>query len=106
MPKNYGLAIYWITRAVEQGEPFAYNSLGQMRLYAHGFPHDDVDAYKWLKLAEKSLAKGNPQVENAHLLKILEKRMKAADVNRGNEHAEAWRPLKQTQHLLENKCNW
>jgi TPR repeat protein len=106
VPKNYGLAIYWITRAVEQGEPFAYNSLGQMRLYAHGFPPDDVDAYKWLKLAEKSLPKGRPQVDNKHLLKILEKRMKAADVKRGNEHVEAWRPLKQTQYLIENKCNW
>lgn len=104
--KNYGLAIYWITRSAEQGEPFAYSSLGEMRLYAHGFPADDIEAFKWLKLADVSLPKGRAQDDNMRLLKKLEKRMKAADIKKATALAEAWRPLKQTKEVMANKCKY
>ena len=104
LPKNFVLAIYWITRSAEQGEPFAYSSLGEMRLYAHGFPSDDIEAFKWLKLADGRLPKGQAQDDNMRLLKKLEKRMKANDVKKANALADAWRPLKQTQEVMGNKC--
>jgi len=105
VPRNYGLAIYWITRSVEQGEPFAYSSLGEMRLYAHGFPPDDVEAYKWLKLADGSLPSGKALDDNTALLKILQKRMSIDEIERAKLMANAWHPLKPTYTFMDNKCN-
>lgn len=102
--KNFGLAIYWITRATEQGEPFAYGSLGEMRFYAHGFPADDVEAYRWLKLADNGLPPGTSKDQNSKLLKRLETRMSADKLAKAVSLVEAWKPLKQTDKLMGNKC--
>jgi TPR repeat protein len=102
--KNYGLAIYWITRAIEQGEPFAYSSLGEMRLYAHGFPPDDVEAYKWIILADKSLPRGKAQDDNELLLKQLKNRMQPDEIAKAESLSKLWKPLKQTDVIMENKC--
>ena len=75
-----------------------------MRFYAHGFPSDDVEAYKWLKLADNSLPEGRAKDDNTRLLKSLEKRMKADDIKKGAALATAWRPLKQTGALMGNRC--
>lgn len=102
--QNLALAIYWITRAIDQGEPFAYSSLGEMRLHSHGFPPDDVDAYRWLRLADKTMPRGTSRENNSARLKVLEARMSADDILRGDALAQAWYPLKQTAERMASKC--
>lgn len=102
--QNFGLAIYWITRAIDQGEPFAYSSLGEMRLHSHGFPPDDVEAYRWLRIADKTMPSGTSRENNLARLKALEARMSADDILRGDALAQSWHPLKQTAERMGNKC--
>jgi TPR repeat protein len=44
-------AVFWITRSAEQGEPFAYGSLCEMYDAGDTFAKDNIEAYKWCKLA-------------------------------------------------------
>ena len=44
-------AVFWITRSADQGEPFAYGSLCEMHAAGDAFAKDDIEAFKWCRLA-------------------------------------------------------
>jgi len=102
IPKNYGEAIYWITRAVEQGEPFAYGSMGDMRFHEAGFERNDVETYKWLRLAVDNLPLGRARDNDMKLFEAVKARMSSKDIDIAEERARAWRPLLQSGGLMGN----
>jgi len=102
IPKNYGEAIYWITRAVEQGEPFAYGSMGDMRFHEAGFERNDIETYKWLRLAVDNLPLGRARDADMKLFEAVKARMSSKDIDIAEERARAWRPLLQSSGLMGN----
>ena len=101
--KSLSEAIYWITRSVEQGEPFAYDSLGEILLDGNGFVQDDIETYKWTKLGQKSLPKGITKENNAKRLATLSKRMTEGQIKEADALVENWRPLRQTTFVMRDK---
>jgi len=103
--KNNVMAAYWLTRAAEQGEAFAYGSLGEMHFdfKGSGFPKDDIETYKWLKLAVGKLPDGKSKQEDLALLKAVTKRMSKADITKADKLASEWTPLRQSPYKLANK---
>jgi hypothetical protein len=101
--KNIPEAIYWVTRAVEQGESFAYGSLGTMRLEGNGFLDDDVETYKWFRLAVANMPPGNTRDQELKRLEQVEKRLSKDQIKLGIQLAREWRPLKQTRHVTRDK---
>lgn len=51
VPQDYKQAIYWYTKAAEQGHLNAQWRLGWMYQKGEGVPHDNVQAYLWWSLA-------------------------------------------------------
>ena len=102
--KDLGLAIYWLTRSADQGEPFAYGSIGEMTYYGHGFPFDKIEAVKWLTLADEHMPEGETRDLNHALLKKLKKKMSEGQFMEGTNLARSWRPLKQSDNLMGEKC--
>ena len=49
--KDYKQALYWYTKAAEQGDADAQNMLGLMYANGEGVPKDSVLAYLWWNLA-------------------------------------------------------
>lgn len=101
--KNLSEAIYWITRSVDQGEPFAYDSLGEILLDGNGFVQDDIETYKWTKLGQKFLPKGMTKENNAKRLATLNERMTEGQIKEADVLVESWRPLRQTTSVMRDK---
>jgi len=101
--KNYGEAIYWLTRALEQGEPFAYGSMGDMRFHEAGFERNDIETYKWLKLAVDNLPLGSARDADMKLFEAVKARMSPEDVSVAEARAKTWKPLLQSGSLIGNK---
>jgi hypothetical protein len=93
--KNLAEAIFWITRAVEQGEPFAYGSLGTIMFEGNGFIRDEVEIYKWLKLAVLNMPKGQARDEEDKRLSELIKYMSDKKIEEGERRVRNWEPLRQ-----------
>ena len=91
--KNLSEAIYWITRAVEQGEPFGYSSLSTIHFEGNGFIRDDVETYKWSLLASRKLPEGTAKNDQLLQLKILSERMSPENIHLANKLADKWKPL-------------
>ena len=64
VPPNYGAAVYWYSRAAEQGHATAQYLLGLMYDKGHGTTRSNVLAYKWLSLAA---AHAHPGVREYYL---------------------------------------
>jgi TPR repeat protein len=90
-------------RSVEQGEAFAYGSLAVMRYHGNGFVRDDVETYKWFKLATLNMPKGKAHDDDNKKFEKLKLRMKPAQIAEGDRLAEEWKPLKQTNRRMGNK---
>jgi TPR repeat protein len=101
--RSLSLAVYWVTRSAEQGEPFAYGTLGGMYVSGDVFPHDDVEAYKWLKLATTHMPRGGSRDDDAALLVTLTQHMTEQQIAEGERRAAAWHPLKQTSSPMRDK---
>jgi TPR repeat protein len=101
--RSLPLAVHWVTRSAEQGEPFAYGTLGEMYVRGDVFPPDDIEAYKWLKLAATLMPRGGSRDSHVALLAALTKSMKKEEIAEGEKRAAAWRPLKQTDSLMRDK---
>ena len=102
-PKNLQEAIYWITRSVEQGEPFALGSLGTIMFEGNDFIRDKIEIYKWLKLAVERMPEGSSRDgEQERLLKIKAE-MTSDEVDEGDNRAKNWRPLKQVRGTMRDK---
>jgi TPR repeat protein len=101
--KNVAEAIFWVTRSAEQGEPFAYGSLGTIRLEGNGFIRDDIETYKWLKLAMIHMPEGIARDTDRKILEKLKRRMTPAQISEGDRLAQEWRPLRKTTRVMGNK---
>ena len=101
--QNIPEAVYWATRSAEQGEPFAYSTLGEMRFAGVGFPADDVETFKWLKLAVTKMPDGKGRQYDAELLAKVVARMTDAQYQEGWARFVGWKPLKQTMSLMGDK---
>jgi hypothetical protein len=91
--KNVPEAIYWATRSAEQGEPFAYSTLSEIRYERNGFPQDDVETLKWTLLALNSLPPGDAKNSIYKQSKALMRRMTRGDIDRSYALVKNWRPL-------------
>lgn len=87
-------AIYWVTRSAEQGEPFAYSTLAQIRFENNGFPEDDIETLKWALLAVEGLPEGAARTELLEIKNILMDRMSASDRMEAIKKSNEWKPLK------------
>ena len=91
--KNLSKSIHLITRAVEHGDAFAYGSLGEIMLNGNGFPQNDVETYKWLKLAQDNMNPGPSRDNNLAMLNQLKNRMTAEQIAEGEKRVDSWKPL-------------
>ena len=92
--KNLSEAIYWVTRSIEQGEPFGYSSFATMRFEGNGFIRDDIETYKWTLLASNLLPDGKSKQEQIDQLKILSSRMSEQEISQAKTRAANWSPLR------------
>jgi TPR repeat protein len=60
-PKDYKQAVYWYTKAAEQGDASSQSLLGGMFYLGKGTPKDNVMAYVWWNIAA---ARGNESAAN------------------------------------------
>ena len=54
VPKDYKQAIYWYTKAAEQGDDEAQFNLGLMYYEGQGVPKDYIQTYAWWNIAASS----------------------------------------------------
>jgi TPR repeat protein len=83
LPKSIPLAVYWITRAAESLEPYAYGSLCEMYGRGDVFKSDKIEAYKWCKLAVLKMPDGNDKDECTGILTRLSKSMRIPESGSG-----------------------
>ena len=97
VPRSAGDAIYWATLAAEQGEPYAYALLGELRYNGVGFVKDDVQTYKWLTLASQELPEGKTKERNKDMLYAVSVRMKQPQITAATAAMKV-QPLKVATH--------
>ena len=85
-------AAKWYRRAADQGHRAAQFILGRMHAAGQGAPKDLVAATMWFTLAANEPAPAQITEAAAKFLARLEELLPAADVARGKQMAEAWRP--------------
>jgi tetratricopeptide (TPR) repeat protein len=100
--KNVSEAIYWATRSAEQGEPFAYSTLAEIRFDGNGFPRDDIETLKWTLLAVKLLPDGSAKEGMRKQSKVLTHRMTDDNIREAEKRAANWRPLVQSDRVMRD----
>ena len=103
--KNVPEAIYWATRSAEQGEPFAYSTLSEIRYERNGFPQDDVETLKWTLLALNSLPPGDAKKSIHKQSEALMRRMTRVDIDRSKALVKNWRPLIEGGLTMRDKAD-
>jgi len=93
-------AVFWVTRSAEQGEPFAYGSLCEMHAAGDAFVRDDIEAFKWCRLAVDHEPDGHARDNDIKLLQSYIHRMPANDIKQGQAMANKWAPLRQTTRKM------
>lgn len=101
--KSVSEAIFWITLALDQGEPFAYDSMGEILFDGNGFERNNIKNYLWLKLAADHMPKGNSYDKNMGRLTIIKKRMTVEEIKEGDRLVSNWKPLKQASTVMRDK---
>ena len=101
--KNVPEAIYWVTRAVEQGEPFAYGTLAKIRYDGNSFDKNDIETLKWYILALKDLPKGTSRKNDQKNFDTLKKRMTSSQIKEAQRLAHEWQPLKDGGSTMRDK---
>ena len=101
--RNKSEAVYWIVRAAEQGEPFAYGSLCEIYAAGDVLVRDRVEQMKWCRLATDHMPMGKARDTAVKIMDQLANRMTDHDVEIANQQADAWRPLRQTAHVMRDK---
>jgi hypothetical protein len=100
IPRSIPDAVFWITRSAEQGEPFAYGSLCEMHAAGDAFLKDDIEAFKWCRLAVDQEPEGRARDHDIELLQAYIHRMSVEDIKKGQVLADKWAPLKQTTRTM------
>lgn len=90
-PQHYGRAADWLRRSADQGNVDAQFRLGRLREEGRGGERDLIKAHKWYNLA----ASGGSS-EAALARDRLTYRMRPADVQKAQDMAEHWKPVKET----------
>ena len=96
-------AIYWITRAVEGGEAFAYGSLGSIMLEGNGFQPNDIETYKYIKLATQTMPEGRSRSDEITRLNKLKARMPPDKITKGDQYVVDWKPLRGMTSSMRDK---
>ena len=100
--KNKAEALYWITRAAEQGEPFAYGSLCQISAAADVFSADKIETMKWCRLASDDMPIGKARDKAFDLKEKFASKMTDDEISAANHLVFMWQPLKQTKNLMKD----
>ena len=100
--KNIPLAVHWITRSADAGEPFAYGSLCEMYGAGNVFPPDKQEAYKWCKLAALEMPFGKARDLAVKILNRYISKMSEDQLSVGKADVESWKPLRQTKFTMQN----
>jgi hypothetical protein len=98
-------AVFWITRSAEQGEPFAYGSLCEMYGAGDTFAKDNVEAYKWCKLAVDQEPDGQVKQNDVKILERFKHKLTPQDVEIGDTLVTGWKPLKPTNFRMRDKAD-
>lgn len=98
-------AVFWITRSAEQGEPFAYGSLCEMYDAGDTFAKDNVEAYKWCKLAVDQEPDGQVKDNDIKILERFKRKLKPQDIEAGDALVAGWKPLKPTNFHMRDKAD-
>lgn len=101
--RNVPEAIYWATRSAEQGEPFAYSTIAQIRFDGNGFPRDDVETLKWTLLTLMDLPNGKAKNELDRQAAVLRHRMSESEIKQATDLAHNWKPLKDGGSTMRDK---
>jgi hypothetical protein len=101
--QNISEAIYWLTKAVDRGEVFAYGSLGTVRLEGNGFVQDDVETYKLFKLAVSKMPKGNARNDEQKRLETVKARMSEAQIAQAEALVKEWKPFRGVETVMRDK---
>ena len=102
MKRSIPDAVFWVTRSAEQGEPFAYGSLCEMHAAGDAFIRDDIEAFKWCRLAVDQEPNGQARDNDIKLLQSYIHRMSAEDIVKGQNLASKWTPLRQTRSKMSD----
>ena len=87
-------AVFWITRAADQGVSFAYGSLCEMYDAGDVFRPSNVQAYKWCRLAVETEAAGHVRSNDVDILVRFRKKMNQAEIDEAETLIKNWAPLK------------
>jgi hypothetical protein len=80
------MAIFWFSRAAEQGVVPAFPKLGQMYQEAQGVPEDFVQAYMWFHLAAT-----DGETPSAERRDILAMKMSYTQITETQKRAREWK---------------
>ena len=90
-------AVFWITKAAEQGETFAYGSLCQMHADGNVFKRDNVQAFKWCNLALWDMSDGKTRDNTVRAIDIIKTRITTQERRTARLLVQDWKPLSKTE---------
>lgn len=96
VPRDHKQAAKLYLLAAQQGYARAQNDIGFMLGFGEGIPpHDDIEAYKWIKLAiDRYTAKNQDRLDQARKdLEMLRSRMTTAQIVEAEKRVKAWKPV-------------
>jgi hypothetical protein len=102
VPKSLPDAVYWITKAAEQGEPFAYGSLCEISGATDLFKTDPAEAFMWCGLAIEHLPDGEAKDAAKAVYFPLVRSMSHADYAAGGRAIKEWNAAKVTDAGMRN----
>lgn len=103
VPKSLTDAMFWITKAAEQGEPFAYGSLCQIHGATDQFKSAPAEGFMWCGLAVEHLLEGDAK-DGA-----IKKTISPDDLVAGNLAIDGWNAKNITFSTMRNvgdDLNW
>ena len=95
VPRNLNEAARLYLAAAQQGYARAQNNIGFMLGFGEGVPpRDDIEAYKWIKLAiDRYTAKNQDRLDQARKdLATLSARMNPAQIAEAERRVRTWKP--------------
>ena len=101
--QNKAEAVFWIVRAAEQGEPFAYGSLCEIYGAGDVFSRNDVEGMKWCRLAAELMPLGKARDDAVIFLDRFARKMTDKQIAEANLRVDLWQPLVQTDGTLKDK---
>ena len=101
--QNKAEAVFWIVRAAEQGEPFAYGSLCEIYGAGDVLRANNLEAMKWCRLAADNMPMGQARNTAVDIMDRYARMMKEEQIAAANQRADIWKPLKQTTNTLRDK---